>query len=269
MVGSARLQRAAGGLDLIHGAEILGRVVIPENLAVDGRIGAQVAIHRSREGGAGDHRDRLGLRVRARGRLTPAARRRRARAMCQRRVPDLISIAVKAARRIRRLRIEPRERRRRECGDPRPHPPRCRRAMHPPSPAPAPGAARLRPPEDLARVLRIEGVNHTGALAREERLAAGRKRAQYRRTFETREAGLRRRQAAATSGLCRPPERARPPRRPRAAGASGRTSRRLRRIADSSPHRRWACSDGRNAGRCEARGTGGAVQRACGSSLTR
>src|SRR5580704_4197345 len=62
---SAVIQGAAARLDTVLGLKILGGIEIPEDLAVDGRIRAQMPVHRSRECAARHDRDRLRLCVRA------------------------------------------------------------------------------------------------------------------------------------------------------------------------------------------------------------
>src|ERR1700691_363440 len=58
---AAVIQIAAARLDAVLGCKVPSRVEVPEDFAVDGRIGAQMAIHRTREGGARHDRDRLRL----------------------------------------------------------------------------------------------------------------------------------------------------------------------------------------------------------------
>src|ERR1700722_13984515 len=74
---SAVIQGAAARLDTVLGLKILGGIEIPEDLAVDGRIRAQMPVHRSRECAARHDRDRLPLCVRATAVGPGAARLRR------------------------------------------------------------------------------------------------------------------------------------------------------------------------------------------------
>src|SRR5882724_5160029 len=46
---SAVIQRTAARLDAVLGWKVLRRVEVPQNLAVDGRISAQMPVHRSRK----------------------------------------------------------------------------------------------------------------------------------------------------------------------------------------------------------------------------
>ena len=179
---AARLQRAAGALHLIHGPEILGRVVVPDNLAVDGRVRPQMPVHRAREGGARNHRDRLHLRVPAGRRFCPAAGgRRRGRTPAPGSRLDVDG--GEAPRGVGRLRVEPRQRDVETA------------VIRGGTPCDAAGRVRdgcLELPKHLARVLRIEGIDQAGALAHEQRLPAARGSAQHGGTIDSREAGLRR-----------------------------------------------------------------------------
>src|SRR5579859_622671 len=61
---SAMIQRATARLDTVLGWKVLCRVEVPQNLAVDGRISAQVPVHRSRKCASRHDGDRLRLCMR-------------------------------------------------------------------------------------------------------------------------------------------------------------------------------------------------------------
>src|SRR5258708_15439235 len=62
---SAMIQRTAARLDTVLGYEVLCGVKVPQNLAVDGGIRAQMPVHRSRKCAARHDGDRLRLCMRA------------------------------------------------------------------------------------------------------------------------------------------------------------------------------------------------------------
>ena len=150
--GAPLIERSAARGHAVHGrVGSFAVVVIPEDFAVDGRVGAQMAVDRSAEGNPGNHRDRLGLRVRRNPCSGPAARDRAARRVCQRAAPVLMSIAARPPP-CRPGRPRGPRAPRRSCGGPPPRPIRCR-------PAPAVGSAslcqRTSPPRSGSR--RIDG----------------------------------------------------------------------------------------------------------------
>src|SRR5260370_12172392 len=73
---SAVVQGTAARLDTVLGWKVLCRVEVPQDLAVDGGISAQMPVHRSRKRASRHDGDRLRLCVRAIA-LAPAARRLR------------------------------------------------------------------------------------------------------------------------------------------------------------------------------------------------
>jgi len=61
---AALIQRSAARFDAVDGRKILRGLSVPEDFAVDGRIGSQVTVHRPGEGRSRDDGNRLSLRMR-------------------------------------------------------------------------------------------------------------------------------------------------------------------------------------------------------------